>query len=75
MLDGSGYPDHLKGEEISDLVRVITLADIFSALVEPRAYKPALPPQEALRIMARMRGKLDHDLLKRFRAVAMLAGS
>jgi len=74
MLDGSGYPDHLKGEEISDLVRVITLADIFSALVEPRAYKPALPVEEALRIMARMKGKLDHDLLKRFRAVAVLSG-
>jgi putative nucleotidyltransferase with HDIG domain len=35
-LDGSGYPHGLSGSEISDLVRTITIADVFGALVEYR---------------------------------------
>jgi len=38
-LDGSGYPDGLKGDRISEKVRVITICDIFVALTEDRAYK------------------------------------
>jgi HD-GYP domain-containing protein (c-di-GMP phosphodiesterase class II) len=65
-LDGTGYPDGLAGREIKDLVRIITIADIFSALVEERAYKPALSSGEALRIMGEMGPKLDVDMLRVF---------
>jgi len=33
-LDGSGYPDALTAPEISDLVRLLTISDIFAALIE-----------------------------------------
>lgn len=70
MLDGSGYPDGLKQSEITDLVRITTIADIYSALIEERSYKPPLPPEQALSIMEAMGGKLDPDLLREFRSVA-----
>ncbi|RXF74049.1 HD-GYP domain-containing protein [Hansschlegelia zhihuaiae] len=65
-LDGTGYPDGLSGREIKDLVRIITIADIFSALVEERAYKRAMTFEEALRIMGEMGPRLDADLLRVF---------
>ena len=33
MLDGSGYPDALHGDQISDIVRITTIVDIFTSLV------------------------------------------
>lgn len=68
-LDGSGYPDGLAGKDISDLVRMITIADVFGALVETRAYKPALSYQKAYAILQEMGGKLDRDLVREFRAM------
>jgi HD-GYP domain-containing protein (c-di-GMP phosphodiesterase class II) len=41
-LDGSGYPDKLCAESISDVVRILTVSDIFSALIEDRRYKPPI---------------------------------
>ena len=38
--DGSGYPDHLRGDEIPLLVRVIGLADTFDAMTSDRPYRP-----------------------------------
>ncbi|MGY3606011.1 MULTISPECIES: HD-GYP domain-containing protein [unclassified Bradyrhizobium] len=69
LLDGSGYPDRLRTGQIADLVRVITIADIFSALVEDRPYRQSLPPTNAFRIMQDMGNKLDGDLLNAFRPV------
>src|SRR5690606_25005117 len=39
--DGSGYPDGLAGEEIPLPARIVTVADVFDALISPRPYKPA----------------------------------
>lgn len=50
-LDGSGYPDGLKGDQISLEVRVLTVADIFQALVSVRPYKPAFPAAKAVAIL------------------------
>jgi putative nucleotidyltransferase with HDIG domain len=69
LLDGSGYPDALQGECIGDLVRIITIADIFAALIEVRSYKPPLSVDRALAIMREMGDKLDRDLLRAFREV------
>ena len=70
-LDGSGYPYGLKGAEISDLVRLISIVDVYSSLIDKRSYKPALPVEKALDIMASMEGHLDPDLLSTFREVVM----
>jgi HD-GYP domain-containing protein (c-di-GMP phosphodiesterase class II) len=48
LLDGSGYPHGLMGNEISDLVRIMTISDIFGALIERRSYKPPLSGEGGL---------------------------
>ena len=71
MLDGSGYPDGLKGDAIADIVRLITVCDVYAALVERRPYRPPLPAAEAVRILYGMDGKLDMALVRAFeRSVA-----
>lgn len=45
--DGSGYPDRLAGKDITPWVQAVGLADAFDALVHPRVYKPAYPPEQA----------------------------
>jgi putative two-component system response regulator len=50
-LDGTGYPDGLKGDEISLEVRVLTVADIYQALVSERPYKKAFPADTAVGIL------------------------
>jgi putative nucleotidyltransferase with HDIG domain len=69
-LDGSGYPDGLSGSRISDLVRILTISDIFSALIEDRRYKPSLPRNQAYDIVSGMDGKLE-KLVAAFRDVAL----
>jgi putative nucleotidyltransferase with HDIG domain len=71
-LDGSGYPDGLKAPEISDLVRLLTISDIFAALIERRPYRPAMPRREAYKILCGMDGKLERSLVKAFRNVALV---
>jgi response regulator RpfG family c-di-GMP phosphodiesterase len=48
-LDGSGYPDGLKGTQIPLLARLITIADCFDAMTTSRSYREGLPVHEALR--------------------------
>jgi putative nucleotidyltransferase with HDIG domain len=71
-LDGSGYPDALTAPEISDLVRLLTISDIFAALIESRPYRPAMPRQNAYKILCGMEGKLERPLVKAFRNVALV---
>ena len=71
-LDGSGYPDGLMAPQISDLVRLLTIADIFAALVELRPYRPAMSGQSAYKILCGMDGKLEQSLVKAFRNVALV---
>jgi HD-GYP domain-containing protein (c-di-GMP phosphodiesterase class II) len=71
-LDGSGYPHGLQANEISDLVRMITIADVFGALIERRSYKPPLSGTEAYQILLDMGPKLDRDLVRAFKPVAQL---
>lgn len=49
--DGRGYPDGLKGEEISIWAQVVALADVYDALTNERCYKPAFTHQEASRMI------------------------
>ena len=70
LLDGSGYPNGLRGEEISDIVRLTTIVDIYTALVEQRAYRMPFTYARAFSVMENMSGKLDQQLLQAFRPVA-----
>ena len=66
-LDGSGYPHGLQGSEISDLVRILTISDVFGALIERRSYKPPLSFDAAYQILLDMGPKLDKDLVRAFK--------
>jgi putative two-component system response regulator len=46
-LDGSGYPDGLRGDEIPLLAQVIGIVDVYDALTTERPYQRALTPEEA----------------------------
>ena len=69
MLDGSGYPDRLKGDEIPDLVRLVTVCDIHAALIEQRPYKPPMASEAAYAILEGMAGRLDPAIVGAFRPV------
>jgi HD-GYP domain-containing protein (c-di-GMP phosphodiesterase class II) len=71
FLDGSGYPDALCAESISDIVRILTISDIFAALIEHRTYKPTMPREKAYEILQGMHGKLEKPLVEVFRDVAL----
>jgi putative nucleotidyltransferase with HDIG domain len=71
LLDGTGYPDGLRGNQISDIVRLTTIVDIYAALVEKRAYRQPFTHAKAFAIMEQMDGKLDHHLLQAFRPVTL----
>jgi putative nucleotidyltransferase with HDIG domain len=73
-LDGSGYPDGLRGCEIPDLVRLVTVCDIFAALIERRTYRATTSAREAYAVLTGMGGRLDRDLVNAFRPLAMAAG-
>ncbi|HEY3884648.1 MAG TPA: HD domain-containing phosphohydrolase, partial [Vicinamibacterales bacterium] len=54
--DGSGYPEGLKGEAIPFLGRLLGVADVYDALTSARAYRDAIPPPEALRMIREKAG-------------------
>ena len=60
-LDGTGYPDGLRAEQIPLEVRIVSVADRFEALVADRADRPAVSEAEAVRMLqsAVARGELD----------------
>jgi putative nucleotidyltransferase with HDIG domain len=70
-LDGSGYPDALCAASISDIVRILTISDIFSALIERRSYSPTMSRETAYEIIRNMEGKLEGPLVAEFKGVAL----
>lgn len=60
-LDGSGYPDGLKGEEISKVARIMSIVDIYDSLITDRPYRKRLPKKKAIGtlLVEASEGKLD----------------
>src|ERR1700756_291745 len=75
LLDGSGYPNGLRADQLSDIVRLTTIVDIHAALVEKRAYRLPFTHAKAFMMMEQMEGKLDQHLLKAFRPVVAMGSS
>ncbi|MBF0554170.1 MAG: response regulator [Nitrospirae bacterium] len=70
--DGSGYPNGLKGEEIPLEGRIVSLADIFDALINPRVYKPAFDAETTYKILTEGDGRVmphhfDPQVLEAFK--------
>jgi putative two-component system response regulator len=68
-LDGSGYPDGLRGEDIPLTARVLTIVDVFDALTTERPYKRALSLPETFQTMQEevAKGWWDPKLFAEFR--------
>jgi HD-GYP domain-containing protein (c-di-GMP phosphodiesterase class II) len=68
-LDGTGYPNKLRGDQIPVPARMMAISDIYDALTaSDRPYKKAMPAEKALDILAGdvKRGQLDADLFEVF---------
>lgn len=71
MIDGTGYPDGLRGREIPDFVRLVTVCDVYGALIERRPYRTSMSGPDAFDILQSMTGQLDDDLIRAFKPVAV----
>ncbi|WP_196592844.1 HD-GYP domain-containing protein [Pectinatus sottacetonis] len=77
-LDGSGYPFHLKGADLSLGSRIVAVADVFTALREDRPYRQGLPKEKILSIVLNMadNNKLDkkivHLLAENYSTISLL---
>jgi response regulator RpfG family c-di-GMP phosphodiesterase len=72
-LDGTGYPDGLRGMQVPLLARLIAIPDCFDALTTSRAYRAALPLEDALGVLQDGAGRhFDPELVRLF--VPLAAG-
>jgi len=70
-LDGNGYPEHLKGDEIPLAARIVSVADAYHALVSDRPYRKGMPIEKACAILKEGAGiQWDADLVRRFISIA-----
>lgn len=70
-IDGSGYPEHLKGEEIPLSAKIVAVADAFHALVSDRPYRKGLGLEVACDILTQGAGKQwDEGLVRKFIQIA-----
>ena len=69
LLNGTGYPDKLKGSEIPYEVRLLTIIDIYETLTaRDRPYKKPIPPEKSLEIIGKMveEGSIDKEIFDKF---------
>ena len=71
-LDGSGYPDGLRGDAIPLFAQIIAVVDVYDALTTARPYKPAMPMARALEelTLEADRGWHQRDLVDAFASIA-----
>lgn len=67
QLDGKGYPDGLKGEEIPVLAKIVAVADTFDAMTTDRPYRKAMEKEAAVKELERCSGtQLDEKVVEAF---------
>jgi putative nucleotidyltransferase with HDIG domain len=73
-MDGQGYPDHISGDEIPLISRIIAVADAYNAMTSDRPYRDAMPSRVArLRLAQAVEGQFDTNVVAAFEAI--LAGA
>lgn len=73
-MDGNGYPDGIKGDEIPLLARIIAVADAYNAMTSDRPYRDAMPTRVArLRLAQAVETQFDTSVVAAFEAI--LAGA
>ncbi|MDX5334838.1 MAG: HD-GYP domain-containing protein [Marinobacter sp.] len=66
-LDGSGYPEGLKGEEITEYGRMVAITDAYDAITSDRVYHKGMTPSQGLKKLLEWSGDhLDPELVKQF---------
>lgn len=65
-VDGGGYPDRLRGDQLSMPVRIAAICDVYDAMTTLRPYKRAWTPAETVEMMFGSRGHFDRELLCEF---------
>jgi len=55
--DGKGYPDKISGNDIPLSARIVSIVDVYDALVSQRVYKPPFTHEEAMKIIEEDSGK------------------
>jgi len=65
-MDGTGYPQKLKGEQISLLARMGAVCDVYDAITSTRPYKAAWDPAGSIQRMAQWTGQFDPVVFKAF---------
>ncbi len=56
-FDGAGYPDKLRGEDISEVARILCVADAFDAMNSDRCYRKKLPQEKIIQELEENSGK------------------
>jgi cyclic di-GMP phosphodiesterase len=66
--DGRGYPDRLVKSQVPDIVRILSVADVYDSLSSKRPYRPAMSAEECRRVLwlESEQGNLDPDLVAAF---------
>ena len=65
--DGSGYPLAVKGKQIHDTTKLVTICDMFDAMVTPKAYRKQMKTYESFETLASMAGvQIDKRLFQEF---------
>ena len=65
--DGTGYTQEQKGKDIPEVARLVSIIDVYDALVHDRIYRPAIPEAESLEIMEKDKGThFDPDIFEMF---------
>lgn len=68
-MDGTGYPRGLKADQIGKMAQIISIVDVYDALVTKRSYKDAKTPAQAIEIMFTMSNKFNKDYFKAFLSI------
>lgn len=67
LLDGTGYPQGKKGEQLNRATRIVAIANVYDNFCNPRELSEAKTPKEAMALIYRdWRGKLDPEMLTHF---------
>jgi len=71
-VDGTGYPSHLEGSDISLAGRIVAIADAFDVITSWRSYKKQARPEEGRAELARHAGdQFDPELVRAFLSVSL----
>ncbi|MBO8163717.1 MAG: HD-GYP domain-containing protein [Brevibacillus sp.] len=67
-LDGSGYPQGLKGKQIHEYAQIVAICDVYDSLTSPRPWRRRYMPHDALEYLLGAGGHLfEHKLINAFR--------